>query len=251
MNRLMRQTQLFVKRNASTILTCVGGAGVVATTVLAVKATPKAVKLIEEAKAEKGENLTKMEVVKVAGPAYIPTIVTGVSTIACIFGANILNKRHQASLMSAYALLDNSYKEYRNKVGELYGEDADKNVKQEIVKDKYEEEDVYEEDDGKQLFYDAYSERYFRATNETVLMAEYTLNKNLQEDCYVSLNEFYDLLGIEPVPYGDITGWSSAQMFDMYWSAWIDFYHEKIEMEDGMVCYIINATEPTTDFGDY
>ena len=42
--------QLFAKRNASTVLTCLGGVGVVATTVLAVKTTPKALQLIEEEK---------------------------------------------------------------------------------------------------------------------------------------------------------------------------------------------------------
>ena len=105
----------FLRRNSSTILTCIGAVGVVATAVMAVKATPKALELIENAKEEKGEELTKIEVVKVAGPTYIPAIVTGVATVACIFGSNVLNKRSQASLMSAYALLDNSYKEYKKK----------------------------------------------------------------------------------------------------------------------------------------
>ena len=56
--------RLFVKRNASTILTCLGGVGVVATSVMAVKETPKAIRLIEEAEKEKGEELTKCEKVK-------------------------------------------------------------------------------------------------------------------------------------------------------------------------------------------
>ena len=116
MNHLLHHSKLFFKRNSSTILTCVGALGVVTTSVLAVKATPKALALIEAAKEEKGEELTPVETVQVAGPVYIPAIVTGVSTIACIFGANALNKRQQAALMSAYALLDSSYKEYKAKV---------------------------------------------------------------------------------------------------------------------------------------
>lgn len=100
----------FWHRNVSTVLTCLGSVGLVATTVLSIKATPKALQLIEEAKEEKGEELTKWEKVKVAGPKYIPTVLVGVSTLVCIFGANVLNKRQQASLISAYALLDESYK---------------------------------------------------------------------------------------------------------------------------------------------
>ena len=81
----------FFKRNASTILTCVGGVGVIATAVLAVKATPKAYERIEKAKKEKGEELTKFETVKAAAHSYIPTVAVGVGTLVCIFGANALN----------------------------------------------------------------------------------------------------------------------------------------------------------------
>lgn len=252
MNKWLHRSQKFVKRNASTILTCVGGVGVVTTSVMAVKATPKALALIEEAKQEKGEELTKLEIVKVAGPTYIPSAVMGVATIACIFGANALNKRQQAALMSAYALLDNSYKDYKKKVGELYGEDADLKVRQELAKDDYdEEEDGSEEDDGKHLFYDQYSGRYFRATNETVLTAKYEINKVLNDDCYASLNELYDLFGIERLDHGDYIGWSSAQMFDTYWESWIHFWLEKTDLEDGMECYIVHYTDPLPDFENY
>ena len=82
MNKLLNASRLFVKKNGSTILTCIGGAGVVATSVMAVKATPKAMILLDNAREEKGDNLTKFETIMVAGPAYIPAIVVGVSTIA-------------------------------------------------------------------------------------------------------------------------------------------------------------------------
>lgn len=242
---------LYLKQNASTILTCVGAAGVVGTTVTAVKATPKAIRLLEEAKDEKGEDLTKLEVVKVAGPAYIPSVLLGASTIACIFGANTLNKRQQAAIMSAYALLDNSYKEYKAKVRELYGEDADIHVRQEIVKDKYEDEDI-NLDDGLDLFYDEFSGRYFESTMEDVLAAEYELNHLLAQDSGVFLNEFYELLGIDTVDYGDYLGWSSFELVESYWYCWVEFEHTKVTMDDGLECTIITILkEPTFDFENY
>ena len=122
MNKLVGKTKWFLKRNGSTILTIGGAAGVIATAVVAVKETPKALYLLEQAKKEKGEDLTKFEKVKVAGPVYIPSIILGASTIACIFGANVLNKRQQAVMTSAYALLDSSYKEYKKKVKEVLKE---------------------------------------------------------------------------------------------------------------------------------
>ena len=98
-----------LKKASPTILTCIGAAGVVATAVLAVKATPKADSLI---KADSRRNhdgdpyaATKLEAVKSCWKCYIPAAATGVATIICIFGANTLNKKQQASLASAYALV--------------------------------------------------------------------------------------------------------------------------------------------------
>ena len=251
MNNLLQCSAKFCKRNASTILTYLGGAGTIATAVMAVSETPKALRLIEEAEKEKGEELTKLEVVRKAGPVYIPAVMMGVGTLVCIFGAHQLSKRQQASLMSAYALLNTKYKDYKEKTEELYGKDATHKIKEAIANDKYEEQDIPNEDDGKNLFYDEYSQRFFKATNETVLSAEYVINKTLAENCGVALNELYDLFEIDGIPGGDDIGWSSAQMYEMYWSSWIDFFHSKGVMEDGTEYFIIDFTEPTLDFLDY
>lgn len=250
-NGLLRQSQRFIKRNASTILTTIGGAGVIVTAVMAVKATPKALQLIEQAEVEKGEKLTKIETVKTAGVVYIPAVITGTATIACVFGANILNKRQQAALMSAYALLDNSYKEYKAKTVELYGEDADGKVKEEIAKDKYKETDIPDEDD-KMLFYDEFSKQYFRSTMIDVQNAEYYINRDLVMSDYALLNDFYDYLGIPHHPAGDELGWSSAMNFDYYWQTWIDFVHKTITMDDGTECCVITMySEPSVGWDDY
>lgn len=247
---LLQSSKLFLKRNSSTILTCVGGVGVIATAVTAAKATPKAMALLDKAKDEKGEELTMFEKVRTAAPAYIPSAVMGAATIACIFGANALNKRQQAALMSAYALLDNSYKEYKAKVTELYGEEADTEVRKEIAKDHYEEQKT---STGElQLFYDEFSQRYFESTTEKVLRAEYDLNRMLAE-CYgVFLNEWYDLLGIETVDYGDFLGWSTYELVETTWMSWVDFEHTKTVMNDGLEVTIISMRmEPTFDFENY
>lgn len=251
MNKLLRTSAVFVKRNTPTILTVLGGVGVVATAVTAVKATPKALYLLEQAKEEKSEELTKFETVKVAGPAYIPSVIVGAGTLACIFGANVLNKRQQAAMMSAYALLENSYKEYKNKVKELYGESTDKIVREEMAKDKYAENDIYV-DDNKLLFYDQFSERYFNATMEDVIRAEYTINRKISLWGGAYLNEFYEALDIPPVDYGEHLGWSTGLLMDTAWADWLDFNHDKVEMDDGMECYILSmSVDPMVDYDYY
>ncbi len=246
----------FLRRNSSTILTCVGAVGVVATTVMAVKATPKALSLIEDAKGEKGEELTKFEIVKIAGPTYIPTAITGLATIACIFGSNVINKHQQAALMSAYALVDNSYKEYKKKVDELYGEEAGKEVRAEIAKDKYTGDGTLVDDD-KELFYDFYSGQYFESTREMVLWAQYETNRAMAVNDGVSVNEFYDFLGLEPIEGGDYVGWTHSILEQMYWDSWIEFEWEQIVIDEhddgygGLECTIIHMThEPVIEFLD-
>ena len=243
MNNLLDTLKMFAKKNGPTILTCIGSVGVVVTSVMAIKATPKAIALLEDARDEKGDDLTKFEKVMVAGPAYIPTIIVGTSTIACVFGANILNQRQQAALMSAYALLDSTYKEYQSKVVDLYSEEADSRVKKEIAKDKYLGDDKLVDNDA--LFYDEFSGRYFESTNAKVLKAEYETNKKISDHGGACLNDFYRALGLEPTKYGDRLGWSVNDLS-------LDFRHEKFILDDGLEgCIITFVQEPILGFEDY
>ena len=243
MNNLLDTLKMFAKKNGPTILTCIGSVGVVVTSVMAIKATPKAIALLEDARDEKGDDLTKFEKVMVAGPAYIPTIIVGTSTIACVFGANILNQRQQAALMSAYALLDSTYKEYQSKVVDLYSEEADSRVKKEIAKDKYLGDDKLVDNDA--LFYDEFSGRYFESTNAKVLKAEYKTNKKILDHGRACLNDFYCALGLEPTKYGDRLGWSVNDLS-------LDFRHEKFILDDGLEgCIITFVQEPILGFEDY
>lgn len=251
MNNLLGRSELFLRRNASTILTCLGGVGVVATAVMAVKATPKALELLEQAEEVKEEKLNTIEKIRVAGPIYIPSILVGASSIACVFGANALNKRQQASLISAYALLENSYKEYKNKVAELYGDDANEQVQEGIARDKYEENDIEVEKD-KVLFYDSFSGRYFESTIETVQQAEYQINRDIHMRGWAELNEFYEYLDIAAIKGGEVLGWSEGGNYDCYWQAWIDFNHKKVVMDDGLECIILTMfQEPYANYEDY
>ena len=116
LDNICYKTKLYLKNNSATILSGIGAIGVVTTAVMAVKATPKALILLDEAKEEKKDELTKLETIRVAGPVYIPSVLMGASTIVCILGANVLNKQKQAALTRAYRVGENSDRHYRTKV---------------------------------------------------------------------------------------------------------------------------------------
>ena len=242
----------FFKRHASTILTIVGAGGVLLTAVLTGTGTPKAMKLVEKAKDEKGEDLTKLETVRAATSAYIPAAIAGVSTIGCIFGANILNQRNQAALASAYMLLDSSYKKYRAKVNELYGEDSDRIVTGSIAKDALGANEISITDETR-LFWDVTSGRYFEVTPEKLVEAEHELNKRLITTGYACVNDFYELLGIPKMDYGNKLGWTTYA-YGRYYDGCneIEFYHHPMTLDDGLEYTMLYfVTEPTIDYDNY
>lgn len=152
-------------KHMSTLLTCIGAAGVIVTAVLAAKATTKAMQIAEEVREEKGEELTKAELVKTVAPAYIPAAAACVATIGCIFGANVLDKKQLAALASAGALVDKAYKDYRKKVKEKVGEETEAQIEEEMAKEEYDENYEPSSPDV-QLFYDMYRNVYFESAIE-------------------------------------------------------------------------------------
>ena len=232
----MSKAQLLLKKHSPMILTVAGATGVVATAVLSVKATPKALQLLEYAQYEKGEKLTVKETIQTAWVPYVPAALTGFATIACIFGANMLNKRQQASLMSAYAILDKTYREYTKKVKELYEENADNNIKSEIVKSKFDKNMALDEE--KELFFDFQSARWFESTFEEVKHAEHVFNQCFATTGFACLNDFYEILGMEPVDYGYQIGWSDLSENEL------EFEYEKVETDDGLEAWIMSMPNP-------
>lgn len=253
--------KMTLRRNSPKLLTILAAMGTVSTAFATARATPKALLLIQEAEAQKGEDLTALEKVKVATVPYIPAVLLGSATIVCIFGAQMLNRKTQSSMASAYALLDQGFKDYRRKLKELYGDEADKKVIEALAVEK--SQTVYinasyltvpcdlalEENSSKPvLWYDEYSKRFFTASLEQVLMAEYHLNRNYILRGEAVINELYEFLGLEPTDWGVEAGWAPMDegMF------WIEFNHIPAKLDDGSVFYIIEMPfEPILNYDEY
>ena len=190
-------------RSSPTILTVVASVGVVTTTIMAVRATPKAIKI-----------------------------------------------KKQASLMSAYAMLNESYKQYRKAAKTVYGEDADDKIHAEMAKDAMVSTydwgyQVYnmdmDSDSERLLFYDLASKKYFRTTMAAVLNAQYHVNRNLSVRGVCPLNEYLSFLGLDEVDGGDVIGWDICYMIEEMDCYWLDFDNYKTTLEDGLECIIIDT----------
>lgn len=203
----------YVVKHSPTIMTSLAIGGMVTTTVLAVTATPKALMLLEEKKQEEQvDKLTPLETVKTTWKCYIPAVITGALSAACMIGANSENLRRNAALATAYSLSETALKEYQEKVVETIGEKKEKSIREAIAKDKLERDpiatkEVIITETGTTICYDAISGRYFKSDRTKIDKAINELNRRMLIHGYISLNEFYDEIGLSCVRIGDDLGW--------------------------------------------
>ena len=213
----LRTVKMTVSKHSPEILTGVGIAGMIGTSIIAVKATPKALKLIEAKKKElEVEKLTVIDTVKVTWKCYLPAAITGVTSTACLIGASSVNARRNAALMTAYNISRTAMTEYKDKVVESIGDKKEKLIRDEIVKEKVDKDQGYNREiimTGKDttLCYDVMFGRWFRSDLDTIIRAVNEINRKIVTgtfDMYASLNDFYDELGLPPVEAGDYLGWN-------------------------------------------
>lgn len=211
---MLNRLQFTMVKHGPEILTGIGIAGMVTSTIFAVRATPKAIQLLEEETTSKGDELTVPEKIKTCWKCYIPTAVTSVASIACLIGASSVNSKRNAALAAAYNISTAALTEYKDKVIETVGEKKERAIRDEIAKDKVEKNPVHTKEiimtgKGKTLCYDGIFGRYFESDMDTIRRALNTINREIiHGDMYVSLNDFYDAIGIGPIRIGNELGWN-------------------------------------------
>lgn len=212
-----------VSKHSPEILTGIGIAGMITATVLAVKSTPKALELLEEKKKEDGvDKLPPVEVVKTTWKCYLPTAITTVTSVACLVGASRENLRRNAALATAYKISETALTEYREQVVETIGEKKEQVVREKVNQKRLEQtpvtkNEVYVTGDGDTIFLDPLSKRFFKSDIDRVRKVENALNKQMIHDICgsVSVNEFYDELGLERTDIGDYLEWNTEHLIDL------------------------------------
>lgn len=239
---VMKRKQMgkYLYKKLPLIFSIASCAGVAATGYLSAKNTPIAVARIKQAEEEKENELTVLEKIKVAAPAYIPTITVQLLTISAIIGANIVNHKQQIAIMSAYTFANKKYREYLNKI-----EQADEKLQETVTRadEQYKKQmsNGIAMQDDEQLFYDTYIGEYYTATIEQVLQAEYMANSILQSRGYLSVADYYTLLGVESKRVDDIADFVCWDR--LMGTTWIDFNHTYTTLESGLECVIIDILD--------
>lgn len=237
MKKLITNVAKGLSDNSPAILTGMAVCGVFGTVVLAVKATPKALELIDE---DPKKGLTAKEIVQVAWKPYIPAAVMGTVTIACIIGSNQISSRRNAALVSLYSLAEAGLKEYQTKVVETIGEGKERKIRDEISKDRITENPPVNHviiGTGENLCYDSISGRYFKSSVEEIRQKINSFNHDLIYNMSSTLNELYYELGLEPIGMGNEVGYTPDELVE------IDFSSQLTA--DDKPCVVVNFTLPT------
>ena len=212
----------FVQENSPAILTGFSVIGVISTAVIAARAHNNAQVELDEARRKKEAPLTKQEALELTWRHYVPPVLLGGATITCIFGLNSVHTKRQAAIASLYSLADNSFKEYRSKVVESIGARKEEKVRDDIVQDHLDKNPVsmthiHDTPVGSTLCYDELSGRYFRSSEESIKRARNDFNHKLNTgmSIWLSVNDFYYELGLNPIELGDYMGWTVDELVEI------------------------------------
>lgn len=230
-SNMFNSTRKFLGKHSPEILTGIGIAGWISTTILAVKATPKAMQLKEdeirhqndvntkealEAGAETCVYLTKLkplDLIKTCWKPYAPAVGLAIVSTSCLIGSNAIHYKRNAALATVYAISERTLLRYKDKVVETLGEKkekeiADKVAQENVNQNKVSNQSIIITSKGNTLCMDAFSGRYFRSDIDSIKKAINKINRDMTYDHYVSLNTVYGEMGLDNVKNGELLGWN-------------------------------------------
>ncbi len=233
----LKVAKMAFAKHSPEILTGIGITGMIAATVTAVRVTPKALRLIDEREIKEDKRLGTLEVVETTWKCYIPVVVTGCLSVACLIGANSVNTRRNAALATAYSISETALREYQEKAVDVVGAKKERAIRDAVAEEKLKKDPVTDKQvivtsNGENLCYDVLSGRYFKSDIEKIRQAVNTLNMRMLTDQYISLNDFYYEVGLPCIKLGEDLGWN------------IDKGHIDVEFgshltADGVPCLVI------------
>lgn len=252
LKRTIKSAERVFTKYSPGILTGIGITGMIGATFMAVKATPKALYLIETKKEESEmKELTSVEIIKTCWKCYIPATLTTVLSAVCLIGASTVSAKRNAALATAYSISEAALREYQEKVVEVIGEKKEKAVRDAVAKDQIERDPVTKSEvviidsNSNTLCYEPLSGRYFKSTIDKIKKAEIKLDRQMIQEMYVSLNDFYWEIGLDGTDIGDQMGWNLSK-------GYMDLSFSSQLADDGTPCaVIVYGIPPVYDYQNY
>lgn len=228
-----------ISDNSPAILTAMGALGVVSTAVLAARGAIAADRVLDEHREgvygiDRTKYMSFSEKLQLTWKFYLPAALAGGTTIACIVGANSINAKRNAALMGLYSLTDRTLTEYREKVFERLGEAKERVIQDDVARDRIDNNPIskkglHKTEYGTHLCFDSVSDRYFTGDVERIRQVVEAFNEELRTKvAYVTLNQFYEAIGIPPTLIGSTVGWDNERLLKFTYTSTLDEWQRPV-----------------------
>jgi hypothetical protein len=199
-------------------------AGVATTAVLSAKAGWKARGIVDEEVSRRHINdndfepLTPQEIAQLVWPHFMIPAATAGGTIAAAVGTHTIHTKRANAMAALYAVTSNKLDDMTERAEALLGPKKTQQLQNEISqravdRDPFNEDtEVYMTEDGTELCHDDWSGRWFMSSMAQLESAINAVNRLLIDDGSARLNDWYEYIGLPPIPMGDSFGWSGSKI---------------------------------------
>lgn len=213
----IRQANKYSHKHSPFIMTAVGVAGVVTTAYLTGVASWRARGALEN----EAPDMPLQEKAKLTWQFYIPPAATGIATIGAIAYASRLGSRRTAAAVSAYTITERAFAQYKEKVVEQIGPHKEQVIRDDIARDTVAQKgptEIILAGSGEVMCCEFHTRRYFMSDMETLRRAQNKVNAQINSELYVSIDEFYDLIGLQSTAHSNSLGWNSDRLMELEFS---------------------------------
>lgn len=225
-----------VKQSAPELLAAVGVIGLGGTAYLSGKAGFQAGLIAMDDSGKRVANtpdgeetvfITAKELIAETWKFYIPATVVGVVTAVAIIGGNRVSNSRQLALISAAAIGERAFQEYRDKIVETTSKPKERKVRDDLAQDDVnnKQNDLNRltlKNDGDVYVIETHTKQVFVSTAEKIHRAENNANRISNQEGYISLNTFLEELGLPTSDAGDVVGWSNDKPLEVVIGGAID-----------------------------
>lgn len=225
-----------IQRESPTLLALASVATFISATVMAVRATPKAIDVIEDATYPEDKKDRLFQQAKDLAPIYAPAAAMTMIATGFLYGSTVVSGRRYAALASVAAISERSLQTWQDSVRESVGEKKYSEIKTDIL--EYQTRDLSAPPANgvgdSVLCFDVISGRYMILPSiESLRGVINALNEQLLAEMFITINDLYFELDMEPVQYGDEIGWSSE-------GGLLELQYDPIMTKDNRPCVAIS-----------
>jgi hypothetical protein len=232
------------KAHSPEILMALGISGMVSSVYLTGKASFEAARIIDNG-AVNPKAIPNKEKVKLVWKLYIPAAASGVVGVVCTIGSFKASGNKTAAAVAAYSLTEKAFAEYKEHVVEELGKGKSQKIIDQIAQDRVlanpeTSKEVVILPSGHVLCHELFTGRYFRSDMESLRKAENEINAKINHERYVTLDEFYELVGLMSTSNSANLGWDSDRLLSLEFSTVIS------ESGDPCIAFDYSYIKPLT-----